>query len=67
MLIVLGWLVLVFFAGYCWVVTIGGGLCELGFSGKISGWVLIPLMCAIFLSHLVVETFPFELAVKVTQ
>lgn len=67
MLMVFGWLVMVVIACYCWFVTIGGSIAELGFTGKLSGATIIPFAVAVGMSYLVVDSFPFELAIKVAQ
>lgn len=63
-LMVIGWLVLVGLAGFCWYATFGLFMASLGFTGKVSGEVLVPAIPAVLLSWAVYATYPFHISIN---
>lgn len=65
MLVIIGWVVLVLIAVWFWFATIGGAYCLMGFTGKVSPWLVIPLALAIFFSYQVWDKFPWHMSLVV--
>ena len=63
-LMVIGWLVLLVGAGFFWYMTFGLFMASLGFTGKVSGEVLVPAIPAGILSWAVYATYPFHISIN---
>lgn len=63
-LVVIGWCVLLAGAGFFWYVALQVLRFSLGFSGRVGGEILIPVIPAALMSWAAYMTYPFHITVS---